>query len=285
MNGEKEVVNVRGATTVIKDHIIDALPTAEQLSQVHLNFKRNVKKISRPIKNIIDDQKTKIITQGAHYATDKLIESEYTKEKANILSMVIIAAIFKLILNTLIFNKIYTGNRFIDLIISIIISIICSMLSPALYQIVELQAPYFAKVTNHIINDIIDPRTRIDYLILWKNRLILTLSAIAIMFLLIVEVSSDYIIDCIISTIVSSIANDQFEQYKMNMDNPKSMQLYEPIDTVTIKGDTIEQPTIIDGYSQQNNTIIDNSINVSINNSIINIKRIESYHMFDMDFS
>jgi hypothetical protein len=120
-------------------------------------------------------------------------------------------------------------------------------MSPIFYTAVESQSPKFINYTNNAVNKLMNTGGY-DYFLLWKNRIFLGSAIITCAVLLMIEVNSAYIIECIVCTTISSVLTDKI--YTWYTDVESSHPIEQPLkqDTVTIKTGNIQQPQIIDDY-------------------------------------
>lgn len=252
----------------------------DQNNQIPTTLIGNVlETIKSKANELIEYRKNQIIESGTKYATAKLVKSEFAKENVTAFQTMIMTIVLRFIMGVLIFNRFQHGNPIVDMIISVAITVGCQLVSPTFYAIAETQAPMYMKATNNFLNNILDENVNVNYnyLLRWKNKIMLFIAFLGVIFLAIVEINSRYLIECIISSVLAGIVCNYIEQ--VNQHDP-ALKKYE---LISIRRDEIEQPQIIDDYAplisvnnNQNNVTMQkntngNNISININNSSINI--------------
>jgi len=244
--------------------------------------------------DIIEYRKAQVIETGVSYAAEKIVKSDFAKENLNTIPIMVTAIVLRFIMGVLIFNKFQYGNPLVDMIISVIITVGCQMISPTFYAIAETQAPIYMRATNEFLNNVLDSdggtKLNYNYLIKWKNKIMLFIAFLSIIFLMMVEINSRYLIECIISSVISGIVCNYIEYLNKP---PPTNRKYEP---VAIKRDGIEQPQIIENYvvqniqqyvSQHNTNGTNISINITNSDVLISepmIRKICSFEILDESY-
>lgn len=193
------------------------------------------------INNIIDEGRNVAV----NYAFEKFTESYYARSYVNTIPMLLSSIFLRLVFNFLITDRLITKNVYANFVIGVIVSTGCTLASPIFYSAVEVQAPKFMRITNVAMNNLMSTGGY-DYYLMWKNRISLIIALLFIVVLLMVEVTSAYLIEMIVITIISGIIVAQVDHI---CTPTKYMSINPPTDVVIIRDERkITPPTIIQDY-------------------------------------
>lgn len=103
-----------------------------------------------------------------------------------------------------------------NMIIAVGISVLVTMASPFFYDIVWQYEKHIKKFTNHVAD-----RMTWNYYYIWQTRIVLILAGLAIATLLMIEVTSYWLIECIIHTLICGFILGQYEEWRMTIMRPQ----------------------------------------------------------------
>lgn len=196
--------------------------------------------MKRRVDNFLVKQKDKLVDRATSYAIDKFGSSEYARKTFSIIPVTIIATFIKACFNFLITSRLITGYRILDSVISLVVACFTALLSPIFYVMVRENERAIISFSDHFVNRVFNLPVRInnkynntpapsigpvsashsmgiEYLIEWRNRIILLISGICIIFLLIVEVNSYYLIWMIIEFLVGFWVIDKVNLFRESL--------------------------------------------------------------------
>jgi hypothetical protein len=103
-----------------------------------------------------------------------------------------------------------------NMLVAVGISVIVTMSSPLFYDLVWQYKKHIKKFTNHIAD-----RMTWNYYYIWQTRIALILSGLAIAILLMVEITSYWLIECIIHTLICGYILGQYEEWRATIMRPQ----------------------------------------------------------------
>lgn len=103
-----------------------------------------------------------------------------------------------------------------NMLIAVGVSVIVTLASPFFYDIVWQYEKHIKKFTNHVAD-----RMTWNYYYIWQTRIALILSSLAILTLLMVEITSYWIIECIIHTLICGFVLGQYEEWRTTIMRPQ----------------------------------------------------------------
>ena len=138
-----------------------------------------------------------------------VIVSKYAKEKLTILLMILITAIIRLHLLSIISIAI-SINFWLDCMIQIPITVVISLNSHLIYRIVEYYQPQLYQLTRYLINNYSFENYR-----RWKRNLVLSVCLYIIILLFFIKITSNLVIIYIVQYIISYGIVDLIEQKQL----------------------------------------------------------------------
>ena len=204
------------------------------------------------------------------YAWGRLTTAEFARNYANLLPLMITTTLIRMFFSWLICSRLLTGNEWFDFCVSIIINVVTTIVSPFFYAIVETKKADFLTVTNKTMDHLLGIRPSPTGLIGWdyffeiRNKIIVTLSIIALIILQFVEITSRDIQRSIIHILISSWIIDRYRQWQESIySNGVSLELIEisdepdPIVTPIDNSAESEPIKIIKSYNNLLDTVDD----------------------------
>lgn len=249
------VKNKRNELSVLNEYGKDIL------NSISTNVIYSAYKTKKYISNKLEEKKMEMIEKSAYYAIDKFGHSEYARENVNLIPIMITSILIKNLIIFLLYNRLQTGNRINDLFISILITLVCSGLSPVIYEACTKQAPFYMMYTNNFMNNLFSTGG-IDYFIQWKNKILFTGTLFMICLLHLIEITSEFLIDTLICSLVTGVICNTVQFYTIPKQN-----------SIVIKNQNQNQINI------QNNISIKDSVIILDNNKNIDqkTKRVGSF--------
>lgn len=102
-----------------------------------------------------------------------------------------------------------------NMFIAVVVSVGVTMCSPFFYDVVWQYEDHIKKLTNHVADHM-----TWDYYYTWQTRIVVIIAAIAIAILSYVEVTSSWIIECIIHTLVCGFILTKYEELREHISKP-----------------------------------------------------------------
>ena len=170
---------------------------------------------------IYNKSKKRVISYAGSYAYDSLLKSNFTREKINILPMLIVSMVFRTILNFLLFERLITGYKIIDFLFSVIITVLITIISPFIYKSISVHENIFMKFTNKFVDNFM--ANGWEYLESIKNRTALTVGLILVLILQFVEVNSRYLQEIIIHGLITGYISDRIQKKIDTLTVPKRL--------------------------------------------------------------
>lgn len=156
------------------------------------------------------------------------LKSDYAKRTYDFIPTWIVSYVLRLIIDFLFYFRL----RFIvdpawtfgwkciywpvNMLIAIVISVLVMMASPFFYDIVWQYEKHIKKFTNHIADQM-----SWNYYYIWQTRIVLILSGIMIIVLLFVEITSYWLIECILHTLICEYILGQYEEWRLTIMKPQ----------------------------------------------------------------
>ena len=188
-----------------------------------------------------------------------IVKSEYTRNKINLILIFIISVFGRNVFDLIISSILSTDNKILNFIISILITVLIVLVWPYFELIIFKYKKELQQFTNHILDTYSDELYRI-----WRERLIIGLSCFLILFLLIVEVTSLWLIISILKFLCTYFILKKIDQYVEGKGWPGKIKSW--IDL------SYHKPNII--IYKHNNTIDENYYHPSITKKLISKKSI-----------
>lgn len=107
----------------------------------------------------------------------------------------------------------------LNMAIAVGISVIVVLCSPFFYDLVWQYEKHIKKFTNHVADHM-----SWNYYYIWQTRIALGMSACAIAILLCIEVTSYWIIECILHTLICGYILGQYEDWRVTIMKPRDVQ-------------------------------------------------------------
>jgi len=154
-----------------------------------------------------------------------IIASKYAKEKLTVLLMMLMTAIIRLHLITLI-SMLTSITFWVDCVVQIPITVVITLNSNVIYNVVEYYQPQIYKITRHVINNYTFENYR-----RWKRNVVLSSCIYLLILLLFIEITNVlmfiYVIQYIISYVfVDLIEQKHFEEMVENIYNKPKNVIY-----------------------------------------------------------
>jgi len=146
------------------------------------------------------------------YALKNFGKSKYARQSFNTLPTSVIAGLLKAIVNFLILYRLHTGAYWFDFCLSMLVTMVTAAISPVFYVIAQEREADLMAFSNHFLDQLM--AQGVDYLRMWQSRSAVVLGAVAIVFLLFVEVNSTYLIQCIIEYLLAFWVVDKVNQFR-----------------------------------------------------------------------
>jgi hypothetical protein len=138
--------------------------------------------------------------------------------------MSLFATILKSVVSFLLLFRLQTTYAPLNFFISLMVTVACAFVSPVFYLVAREHENDFLVFSNHIADRIMAPGGLL-YLIQLRNIVVLSVSAVAIIFCLIVEVTSWYIIQTIVEFLIGFWVVDQVNQFRESLFRPVPIQV------------------------------------------------------------
>lgn len=171
------------------------------------------------MKRFINNQKEELLSYVGRYAIDKFGKSDFAKENLNIFAMSVISSIIKSIVSFLLLYRLQTNYLIINFILSMFVTMVCAFVSPVFFLFVKLHEKDLVKLSNHIL----DRATQHDgvlFLLHIRNMTVIAVSLFVIIFCLLVEVTSAYIIHTVIEFLVGFWVVDKVNLFREGLFTP-----------------------------------------------------------------
>jgi len=154
------------------------------------------------------------------------LKSEYAKRTYDFLPTWLISYIMRLFVDFMLYYRLrvpveslannwglyYASN----LCISVVISVIVTMCSPFFYDVVWQYETHIKNFTNQVANHM-----SWQYFYMWQTRIVVALSILGIIVLSWVEVTSMWLIECIIHTLICGFILSKYEELREYLSKPK----------------------------------------------------------------
>ena len=156
------------------------------------------------------------------------LKSDYAKRTYDFIPTWIVSYILRLIIDFLFYSRLrFTidpawtlGWKCIywptNMFIAVGISIIVTLASPFFYDLVWQYEKHIMKFTNHVAD-----KMTWNYYYIWQTRIAVMLAGIAIVILLMVEITSHWLIECIIHTLICGYILGQYEDWRETIMKPQ----------------------------------------------------------------
>jgi len=168
------------------------------------------------------------------------LKSEYAKRTYDFIPTWLISYIMRLFVDFMLYYRLrlpveslsknvslyYASNLFI----SVLISVIVTMCSPFLYDVVWQYEKHIKKFTNQVANNM-----SWQYFYIWQTRIVVALSILGIIILSRVELTSIWLIECIIHTLICGFILSKYEELREYLSTPKIVYWNQTICSANIK--------------------------------------------------
>jgi len=163
------------------------------------------------------------------YAKRKLLigalKSDYAKRSYDFLPTWLISYILRLFVDFMLYYRLrvpveqlvhgwglYVGN----FCIAVVISVFVTMCSPFFYDIVWQYEEHIKKFTNHVADHM-----SWDYFYVWQTRIVVMLALLCIIIFSYVEITSIWLIECIIHTLICGFVLSKYEELREYISKPR----------------------------------------------------------------
>lgn len=187
-------------------------------------------------KYIVKRNKKKALSYAGSYAYDKVLRSLYIRDKINTLPMLVLTMIIRNIFAALLISNLQTGIYYLNFAISIILTSLITLLSPFFYKSIKAHEELFLQLTNNFMDRFMKPDGW-EFIELSKNIVMGILGALFFILLFFMEITSSYIQEMIIHTMISNIISENMQKYLDKHFNPVKCIKYIQIDKLKANTD------------------------------------------------
>lgn len=173
---------------------------------------RKIKEFRHQVQKSVKETQDQALAQVGKYALKTFGKSKYARTTLNTIPTSIIANLLKAVVNFLILYRLNTGTYWVDFCVSMLVTIITAAISPIFYVLVKEREADLLKFSNHFADQVMIQG--VDYLRMWQSRSAIVIGIIAIIFLLFVEVNSEYLIKVIIEYLLAFWVVDKVNQFR-----------------------------------------------------------------------
>lgn len=176
------------------------------------------------MKQFYEQKKSQVLSKIGTYAVERFGNSQYARTTLNSIPLSILSSFLKGTVSFLLLYRLQTSYFILNFLISTIVTSICAFVSPVFYLMAREHEKELLLLSNHVADRLMAPGGLL-YLIKIRNIIVLSTSAVVILFCLIVEVTSWYIIHTIVEFLIGFWIVDQVNQFRESLFLPISINV------------------------------------------------------------
>uniref|UniRef100_A0A6C0BNA3 Uncharacterized protein n=1 Tax=viral metagenome TaxID=1070528 RepID=A0A6C0BNA3_9ZZZZ len=181
------------------------------------------RRVLQKVRSRYDEARETAISRVSSYALTKFGKSKYARRSFNTIPTSLIAAFFKAVVNFLLLYRLATGYRWVDFFVSLAVTVFTALISPVFYVMVQEREEDLMKFSNHFADQV--ALYGLDYLRMWQGRTVFACGMMAMLFVTVFEVNSDYIRHWIFESLLALWVVDRVNQWRDSLFLPAPVKV------------------------------------------------------------